>query len=211
MIRYLFTLDFQFDRELCNLDPTLKPLMTPEGIAGSHSVNGYSGNVGVHCQKEVHGELGQCIAQMTHEVSDASDDSDMQLIADQLMGLFSHLPGFCLVSLDYKKIDLDTPTDAEIDAAPIETGAPMKPFTVQCLFRSNIPHLELMAMFMTNIYDGKLVGNGNISNEFVAIVHLSAVSSASIKEAVEALLARAFGTDAQNSSDCFFVIKTTLL
>ncbi len=207
MISYLFTLDFQFNRELCNPDPTLDPLMTPEGIAKSHSVDGSSGNVGVSCPEYVRGELNRCVARTTHEVSDASGDSDLQLIADQLMGLFLHLPGFNLVSLDYKKID----PNAEIDAAPTVAGPDIKQFKLQCRFRSTVPFLELLAGFKEHIADGNLVGNGAKPQEYVAFVNLGAVSADSLEDAVETLLARAFTTDAQNSSDCFHSIKTTLL
>lgn len=178
---------FQFDREQCDDNPELIPLRSPESVVSQFN------DITIVCVDPDPGtELSQCVVS---SIALSLSQEERLTYVGEIAQRFCHLPGYNYLGAEF-----------EAGKEP-----PMQQYKCQCHFRSTVPHLELLAKFKEHIADGNLVGNGTQPQEYVAFVTLGAVSSDCLEEAVESLLARAFVTDAQNSADCFYPLKTIVL
>ena len=208
MPTYLVTLDFTVVHAEC--DPTL-PNGTPEQIAAQGE------NLKMTVVNE-HQGIRTYVAELAIEA--ACEDG----LTDHLIGLFSHLPDYRTGNVFVAESEAEPKLDsvAERQRAAAESGSDepvlspaddvdLEPFRVQCYFKSDVPFETLRAGFLKYVAVGNLVSNATIGGEFVAFVSLNAISADGLEAVVEALLAKAFDAETEESAVNFRPITTSVL
>jgi len=191
MQSYLVTLDFQIAYALC--DPTSGRVME----CSSDDVRLYSDGLMLRCLKKAEDDDKTRTYHCEKLVDADSEDG----VADVLIGMFNHLPGFEVVETTVDPVKEET----------IPVGAATKEFVVVCRFRSAEAYFRLNNAFHAQVAEGLCFPAPGKPGEFVAYVVMRCPSSDGVAETVVALLREAFEANTDETADRFAEVTTNLL